>query len=146
MDDLVIAGAQGLEFRPAIDFALNKSARLNRFQHAIVVKISETRIPGKAATGKSQLFTVLNVGSNTAFHLVESASALPEKMAFSEAKSCGDIAHIDIEQTVPIHIAEIAAHSFERIVTEHARFRGREIPFAFQFDEFQMTGGGTIVQ
>src|SRR5678815_1343630 len=51
VDDLVVTRAERLQLGPAIDFALNEPARLNCFQHAVIIKIGETCVPGKAAAG-----------------------------------------------------------------------------------------------
>ena len=120
VDDLVVAGAERLQFGPAIDFPFDKPAGLHGFEHAVVVEISQARFPGETAAGQAELFAAMNVRGDSFLHFADLAGAQPEKVAFGEAEFRGDIAHVDIQQAVAIHIAEIHAHAFEGIVSQHA--------------------------
>src|SRR5262249_1504801 len=101
VDDLVVAGAEGLEFGPAVDFSFDKPAGLHGFQHAVVVEISQTRFKGKSAAGEAELFTAMHVGGDGRFHFPGLTGAQPKEVAFGQAKSRGNIAHINVQKAVP---------------------------------------------
>src|SRR5262245_39239662 len=49
VDDLVVARAQRLQFGPAIDCSPDKPTGLDRFKHAVIVEISQPRVPAETA-------------------------------------------------------------------------------------------------
>src|SRR3954468_8037783 len=146
MDDLVVAGSQGLQFGPAIDFAFDESASLHRFQHAVIVEIREARVPAEAAARKTKLLAVLEIGSNALFHLLHMTCALPKEMTLCEAEFRGDVAHINVRDAVSVDVSEITSHPLEGIVSEHARFGCGEMSASFQFRKFQVARLRPIVQ
>src|SRR5438477_6399305 len=114
MHDLIIAGAERLQFRPAIDLPFDEAAALNRFEHAIIVEIGQAAVPSPAAAGEAELFAGVIIGRNVLLHYFRMSCRKPEEVAFGEAELRRDVAHINIEVAVAIDIAEIAAHSLER--------------------------------
>ena len=120
MDDAVVARAERLQFGPAVDFALDEADGLDRLQHAAVVEIGEAAIPAPAAAREAEFFARLHIGRDAVFHVVEFAGALPEKMTFAQGESVRDVADVNVENPVAVHVAEVAAHAFEGILPEHA--------------------------
>ena len=53
MDDAIVAGAEGLQFRPAIDLALDEADGLDGFQHTVIIEISQPAVPAPAAARES---------------------------------------------------------------------------------------------
>src|ERR1043166_3804770 len=146
MNNLIVARAQGLQFGPAIDCSFDKSAGLHGFQHAIVVKIRQTRFPGKTAARQAELLAAVDIWSNSFLHPACFPGAEPQEMTFREAAFRGDVAHVDIEQSVPIHVAEIDAHALERVLSQNAGFWRHEIAPAFEQRKLHVTRRGSVVQ
>ena len=146
MDDAGVAGAERLQFRPAVDFSLDETDGLDRLQHAAVVEIGQAAIPAPAAAREAELLARLNVGRDAVFHVLELAGALPEKMTFAQGESVRDVADVNVEQPVAVDVAEVAAHALEGILAEHARLGIGETAPAFQHGEFQVAGRGFVVQ
>jgi len=59
-------------------------------------------------------------------------------MALSQTKAGGDVADINVQEAVPVHVAEIAPHALKRIAAQHARLRIGEPPVAFQDSKFKL--------
>ena len=146
MHDSVIAGAQGLQFRPSVDLAFNKPHGLNGLQYAVIIEIGQAAIPAPAAAGQPEFFAGLEVGGDPVFHLLDASRALPQKVTFGQAKFGGDVAHIDVRDAVPIDVPKIHAHPFERVEAQHARLGIGKPAAAFQDREFQMARCRAIVQ
>src|SRR4030095_8496946 len=96
--DLIVAGAKGLEFGPAVDGALEKSHGLDHFEHAIVVEVRQLRVPTPAAARQAELFGGGDIRRNAVLHGGKVSGALPKEVAFGEAELRGDVADVNVEQ------------------------------------------------
>src|SRR5687767_1037784 len=121
MSDLIVARAQGLELRPAVDFSADEAACLDGLEYAVIIQVSQPRIETEPTARKPKLFAAMHVRRDASLHLLQFAGAQPQEVAFGESELCGDVAHENVEQTVAVHVAEIHAHALERIAAKHAR-------------------------
>src|SRR2546423_12462818 len=67
-------------------------------------------------------------------------------MALGKPEFGGNVADVDIEDPIAIHIGEVATHALEGILSEHARLWSGETAAPLKLDELEMTGGRTIMK
>src|SRR5207249_4524120 len=113
MHDVIVAGAEGLQLGPTVDVTPDETDGLNRLKHAFVVEIGKAAIPAPAAAGEAEFFARLHIRRDAVFHLVEIARALPEEMALAQAELGGDVADVNVENSVTVDVTEVTAHAFE---------------------------------
>ena len=68
--DAAVAGAERLQFGPAIDLAFDEAHRLHRLKHAAVVEIRQPGIPAPAAAREAEFFAGLHVGRDSVLQVL----------------------------------------------------------------------------
>src|SRR5437879_5534326 len=77
---LVVSGAKRLQFRPAVDLALDETGRLDGLRKAVIVEIRQAGVPSPSASGQPQRLARLHVGGKTVPHALHLARTEPKEM------------------------------------------------------------------
>jgi hypothetical protein len=67
-EQLVVAHHNLVQLRPTVDVAFKEAVRLQRLQHAVVIKIGQTCIPSPTATRKIERLASINVRRDALLH------------------------------------------------------------------------------
>src|ERR1700749_3671881 len=104
---LVVAHGDLLQFGPAVDVAFDEAGRLNRLRDAVVVEVSEPRVPAPAASREAELFAALDEWRDALLHQLDLARVDPDEMTLFERVLVGDVADVDVEQPIAVDVAEV---------------------------------------
>src|SRR5690349_9536101 len=129
---LIVADYDLVQFGPTIDAAFEETRRLQRLEHAVVVEISEPRVPTPTAPRKTKRLAAIDVGRDAFLHQLGVAGADEDEMTFFEAVFLGDVADVDVGPAVTVQVAEVDTHAFVRVVAQHLRLRRRKRTSSFQ--------------
>src|SRR3989442_474085 len=108
----------------------NKSGRLHHLELTVVGEVAELHIPRPIAAGKPELLAPVDEWRDALAHPCRVTRIDECEMALLQGVIGGDVTHDDVEQSVPVEVAERDPHSFERVVSQHLRRRSEEIPAA----------------
>ena len=114
-DESIVGRPERVQFRPSVDCAFDETGRLDRFHGSVVIEICESAIPSPASTHQPQIATLLAVGSNALLKLLRLSCADKDEMPFVECEVIGDVADIDIEQSIAVNVSKIQPHTFEGV-------------------------------